>query len=111
MKTQINALVLVAALLLAGCQSTPKQTAYETLSAVKRGVELAVDTAAVLHFNNKMPTTKWHEVKHLYEVDFIPNFRMSVDLAMLDYEQPAPALIADIATRILTIVSQYQTKE
>jgi len=94
-----------------GCATTPRQQALQSLADVKFGVETAVDTSAILHANGKMPTSKWFEVRKLYDVDFVPNFQLAVDLANWDTNQPTPALIADIAIKILARVAEYQTKE
>ena len=93
-----------------GCATTPRQQALQSLADVKKGVEIAVDTSAVLHANGKMPTAKWFEVRKLYDVDFVPNFQLAVDLANSDTAQPAPALIAEIAVKILARVAEYQAK-
>ena len=112
MKNILSSVALVL-LLATGCarELTPKEVAYETLGGTRMAVESAVYTAAIMHAADEITDAELNEVRKIYDVEFVPQFQTAVDLAQMDFNQPTPKVVSDIAKRILVAVGEYKQRK
>ena len=103
MKTFICALALVA-ILVAGCNTTPKKVAYNSLAAVGLTVDKASDALVTARIERKVKDADWDKAKEVQRRWFLA-YNESCDLAAFDYTKAAPASLLKLQAEVLNTIN------
>ena len=95
---------LVAAVLV-GC-ANPKMVAYKSLAAVGQTEAAAMKSAAALRAEGQLLPDAWSQIAAAHD-KFAPAYGAAVDLARMDYTQPASATVIALAQEVINLVAAY----
>jgi hypothetical protein len=89
-----------------GCGTTPKQKAYTSLAAIGNAVDGAMKSAASLKVGGQINQESWDKIAVIYD-KYAPAYGAAVAAAQLDYTQPAPPVVVQLAGELLQLAQTY----
>lgn len=100
--------LVVLLALLAGCATSPKGSAYQTLAAVGLSVQKAMQSAAAGYRAGQLTETQWSNIALMHDRQFRPAYEAACDLAAYDYERFAPQDLLRIQAELLALIAELE---
>lgn len=106
MKTKLNTIALLFALLFAGCQAGPERVAYNSLHITSSAVDAAMSAAADAYVAGELTDEQWVDIAEAHD-KYQPAFALAVELAAFDYNAFTPGDVARLARVVTETVTKY----
>lgn len=95
---------LIITTLLCGCQSTPKQVAYQSLASIGAAANTAADALAQARFQGKVSDVNWAKAVEVQK-RFLLAYGAACQTAAYDFSSFAPADLIALETELLNTVN------
>ena len=94
------------------CQQAPTQRVVQvqTLKAVGQSADAAVALSAQLYRDGRITPAQARQVMDFYDLKFQPAYRVAVYAVQGNLDSFASPDVAGLATQLIALVAQYQSK-